>query len=110
MPLYGAWLLFNTRSYLSFTTNPAIQNFIYAIIFVCTAVIPALLSYMLWQTGKISSLEMPERKERFAPFILTLLSYLGGIYLMYKLPVPRFFGIILAWNYLSGVEEMIKNG
>lgn len=109
MPLYGAWLLFNTRSYLSFTTNPAIQNFIYAIIFVCTAVIPALLSYMLWQTGKISSLEMPERKERYAPFFLTLLSYFGGIYLLYKLPVPRFFGIILTGGAILIAVSFIIN-
>lgn len=95
MPLYATWLLFNTGSYLSYSTTPALQRFIYIVIFVSTYMLPAISAWLMTQRGWLTSLEMSNRKERLLPFLITLICYIAGIYLLFRLPIPRVFGIMV---------------
>ncbi len=101
MPLYGTWILLHSGSYLSYTTSPILQRFIYLIVFVSTYLLPALSAWLLWQKGWIGSMEMKERKERSVPFLAALVCYTAGIYLLFKLPVPRLFGIMVGGGALA---------
>lgn len=109
MPLYATWLLLNTGSYLSFSTAPTLQNFIYIVLFVTTVVFPGLGAWSLLKNGKIGSLEMPDRQERHWPFVLTLVCYLAAIYLLLRLPIPRIFAYMVGGGLLAIAWAFIIN-
>lgn len=109
MPLYATWILFNSGSYLGYITTPAMQQFIYIVIFVTTCFLPALSSWLLLRNGKIGSLEMPDRKERSVPFVFALISYATCIFLLYKLPVPRLITIFVSGGGLIILYAFIIN-
>ena len=95
MPFLATCILFNTDNYLSYTVSEGLQHFLYAIVFLCTYLLPATIAWIMYQRGWISSMEMEERRERHIPFMMTFTCYLGGVYLLFQLPVSRLFGLTL---------------
>jgi hypothetical protein len=109
MPLYATWLLFNTGSYLGFAISPVLQKFIYIVVFISTSLLPSLSVAMMWKQGWVASLEMPERKERHLPFLVTLACFASGIFLLLKLPIPRIFGFIVGGGLLAILLAFLIN-
>jgi hypothetical protein len=95
MPLIATWVIFNSGGYISFVTGEKIQRFIYIVVFISTYLLPATTSWAMWKTGWINSLEMETRKERNLPFLASLVCYLAGAYLLFTLPVPRIFAMMI---------------
>ena len=109
MPLYATWIILNTGSYLSFSTSPILQKFIYFVVFISTTLLPSLGAWLLMKNGKINSLEMPERTERNLPFIITLLCYVASVYLLFNMPIPRIFAYMVAGGLLAIIWAFIIN-
>lgn len=109
MPLYATVLLLNSGSYLGDILPSGLKQFLYAIVFVTTWLLPASITWLLWQKGWIDSPEMNDRNERHIPFILTTVCYSGGIYLLLQLPVSRLFALSLTGGAMAVLLAFIIN-
>lgn len=90
MPLLAVFIAFKFDWYLSGRLVSDQENIIYLIIAMSTIAFPGLNILLLKWYGVVSSLSMPIRKERSAPFISTLFFFGLGYYLLRKggLPTP----------------------
>ena len=95
MPFYGFILLF-TFTYLNIMPIQYIA-FVLSIVFTFTLLTPSLFISLYKWMNKWSMKEVSERKRRFIPYTLTLMSYATCLLTMYKMHFPRYFaGIIMA--------------
>jgi len=92
MPLLAVFIAFKFDWYLSGRLVSEQENIIYLIIAMSTIAFPGINILLLKWYGVISSLSMPIRKERSAPFISTLFFFGLGYYLLRKgnLPIPLY--------------------
>jgi hypothetical protein len=90
MPLLAVFIAFKFDWYLSGRLVEEQENIIYFIIALSTIAFPGINILLLKWYGVVSSLSMPGRKERTAPFISTLFFFGLGYYLLRKgvLPPP----------------------
>lgn len=109
IPLYSTWILFNSNNYLSYAISPKLQDFLYLLIFVITYVIPAGLTWILWQKGWVSSLELENKNERTLPLFLTLCCYIASIYFLIILPIPRILGLTMIGASLALLFTILIN-
>lgn len=89
MPIYSiAFLFVYTYFRLIF-----IQDFwiIIAPAIIFSFALPALLIYVLYKLKMVSDLSLKKRKERFLPYLITLISYSFMIWLYYKMGMPKWF-------------------
>lgn len=79
-------------------------------VFVITFVFPLISILILRFTGNVSSIELPERKERIMPFIFIAFYYGMACYLFYlKLPVnPVFIKILLVTCLLVTISAILN--
>jgi hypothetical protein len=109
MPLYATWLLFHAGSHLSYTIPDTLKLFLYALMFVMTAVLPASIIWFLWQRGWIESPELNAREERHIPFLLTLACYGGALWILLNLPVSRLLGLSLLGACIAVLLALLIN-
>ena len=109
MPLYATWLLFHAGSHLTYTIPESLQFFLYAFMFVMTALLPASIIWFLWQRGWIESPELYQRNERHIPFLLTLSCYGGALWILLSLPVSRLLGFSLLGACLAVLMALLIN-
>jgi len=92
---YGFVLLF-TFTYLNIMPIQYI-TFVLSIVFTFTILTPSLFISLYKWMNKWSMKEVSERKRRFIPYILTMMSYATCLLTMHKMHFPRYFaGIIIA--------------
>lgn len=101
MPTLAVILAFSIDPHLTFTFTTKGKWVIIGMVFVMTALFPMMSMFMLWRSGAVSELSMPKRKERFVPFLLTLIYFGMAYYLLRRTPnspamLALFSGIILA--------------
>jgi hypothetical protein len=101
LSFYGIVILLNAETWMSYTVFPQLRYVLYMVVFVCTFLLPAMTVLMFLKKGMISSLEMHMKEERTWPYIVTLLFYIAGWFLLNKLPLPRIFGNILMGGSLA---------
>jgi membrane-associated phospholipid phosphatase len=92
MPLLAVFIAFKFDWYLSGILVNDQENIIFLIIAMSTIAFPGLNILLLKWYGVVSSLSMPIRKERSAPFVSTLFFFCLGYYLLRKgsLPTPLY--------------------
>lgn len=88
MPLLAVFIAFEFDWYLSGRLVEDQVNIIYLIIAMSTIAFPGLNILLLKWYGVVSSLSMPVRQERLAPFISTLFFFALGYYLLRKGSLP----------------------
>ena len=94
MPTYGVMLLF---VYTYFGVIYTRQFWlIISHIFLFSFVIPAILIFMLFRMGIISDLSLTKRRERFYPYLITLLSYTAMMIFYYRMNMPKWFLLMIA--------------
>lgn len=81
MPLLALYLSLQSIPSLGFAINPYL-NYIYGIIIGCTILLPLLTIFFLIKTGKVSSLEMSDHKERSLPLFRTVIWMFLGFYML----------------------------
>lgn len=94
MPTYGVMLLF---VYTYFGTMYAHRFWsIVAPVFLFSFLIPALLIVMLYRMGLVSDLSIKVRRQRFIPYMITLLSYGAMLFFYYRMRMPTWFLMMIA--------------
>lgn len=85
MPTFVLFLFFQSPSYLAYIQSD-IQQMFYLFYVLATFLIPLTAIPLLVSLGFISSLEMPNHKERRIPLIFTAFAYTITHFLLYRLP------------------------
>lgn len=93
MPVLALWAAMQLDPHLSYFLPPQARLFTLGIVVVMSVVFPSISMLLLRRAGAISSLEMPTREERIAPFVLMLIYY-GMTY--YMLRQTRLDGSVLS--------------
>ena len=68
-----------------------------SLVFCFTVLLPVIGIFFYQKINGWGIKELSERKKRFIPYILTIMSYVGGLITMYRIHFPRYMsGILLA--------------
>lgn len=69
-------------------TNPPSLPLLLLMAFLFGSAFPMLVIYLMYKTGKIGDLDVTDRSQRKAPFILSILVYALGTIIMFALNAP----------------------
>lgn len=89
MPIYGVALLFVYTYFRLIYINLFWTIMAPALLF--SFALPACCIYVFYKFGIVSDLSLTKRKERFMPYLFTLISYAAMLYFYYQLGMPRWF-------------------
>ncbi|MEZ4808561.1 MAG: hypothetical protein R2815_13950 [Flavobacteriales bacterium] len=96
MPLYTLALAFRLDPYLAFFMPQEARWITLGMVGLMTIAFPITSTLLLLRAGMISSLEMPLRRERIGPYVMTLLYYGMTWYLVRQAPLhPSVNGLFL---------------
>jgi len=94
MPTYEVMLLFVYTYFGTMYRHQFWQIITPVVLF--SFVVPTILIIMLYRMDFISDLSLKVRRERFYPYIVTLLSYTAMIVFYYRMHMPLWFLMIMA--------------
>ena len=101
MPIYSVVLLF-VYTHFKFTyANEFFSLIIPTVLF--TFLIPGVLIYMMLRVGIISDLTLLKRRDRFAPYAVSMICFGFLIYYFYNLGLPLWF----LWMLVAPIVTMI---
>lgn len=107
IPTLGMVLLFRMDSYLTYSIPGQVRQFILLIVFINTALAPALSMLLLKRTGVIKDLLLSERAERIYPVLLTSLFFFLTYYLLRQAVLPSIMYYYLMGATLSVVLTLL---
>lgn len=107
IPTLGMVLLFRMDSYLAYSIPGQLRQFILLIVFINTALAPALSMLLLKRTGVIGDLLLSERAERIYPVLLTSLFFFLTYYLLRQAVLPSIMYYYLMGATLSVVLTLL---
>ena len=93
MPIYSVALLFLYTHFRFVYANHFFNLMLPTALF--TFLIPGVLIYIMLRVGIISDLTLLKRKDRFAPFAVTMLCFAFLIYYFFKIGLPTWFLMML---------------
>jgi hypothetical protein len=101
MPVLAFAVALRTDLHISYFLPVEMQLITVGLITLMTAVFPLISILLLRRAGMISSLEMPIREERIAPFVMTLIYYAMAYFLLRQARLDTvvlglFSGVIIA--------------
>lgn len=109
MPFIGSIIILYSNSYFSYSLPAEFKRIILGLIFLNTAIIPALISYYMYKKGWISSLHMHHTHERRVPYLLTAVFYMITYYILQKTPLPPMLMLMILGASLAVVICLIIN-
>ena len=107
MPTYGIFLIFQLNTYITYQYTDDVRRFFYLLIFTFTFLAPVLVTIYLYRDNQITSLHIPNRKERWLPFLLTMLFYIFTYFLLKETKAPELFDTMLFGAALSIMISLI---
>ena len=93
MPIYSVALLFVYTHFKFIYVSQFFTLLIPTVLF--TFLIPGVLIYIMMRVGIISDLTLLKRRDRFAPYAVTMLCFGFLIYYFYNLGLPLWFLLML---------------
>lgn len=107
MPVYGVILAFNLSilDYMPFGTKLTFTLITAAI----NMAVPALLVVLLKRFGVVEDLGLNGRKERFIPYIITIIAMGATGWFMWTKHAPLWFVMFFAGGALAGLVNMLVN-
>lgn len=97
MPFFSVFLAFTVDPYLASYFLPESKGAIYSVMALNTFLVPTLLIIYLKKLKVISSLDVENRRERFVPFMVTLVLYTVTYILLRRSPLPEIlYSMVLA--------------
>lgn len=93
-PLFALYLIFHADSYLNYNAPWELKKFLYLFTFSLLVLMPVLSLWILVRNGMVSSFMVPGRKERTAPYLITVFYYLLFYFLIKR--IPYFPGTLLS--------------
>ncbi|MCB0428909.1 MAG: hypothetical protein KDD54_02260 [Flavobacteriales bacterium] len=109
MPLLASYILLHTHTYVAFSILPKGKLVIYAILMLCTVMLPIITALVLLRNGMIETLHMETKEERRLPFLATAIYYFTAYYLLAKLPLPRIIMLLQLGATLSVILVLLIN-
>lgn len=107
MPIYGMLVAFN-YSLLSFM--PTGSKWVFTLITFCfTVAIPMLLVVLMKKLGMVQDLGLNGRKERFIPYLISILSMGGTAVFMWYKGAPMWLNMFFAAGAAAGLVNMLVN-
>ena len=107
IPVYGAFLLFGL-DYFSFYPSIYIWS-AHIAVFTLGTMVPLLCILILYKLKVISSINMPNRRERFIPYLFTLISYIVCAFALYRLAMPKFvYSLMIAIAVALFINSIIN--
>ncbi len=88
IPTIGIIILFRLNTYISFAVADQAKRFILIMVFINTAVAPALATVLLRRSGVIKNVLLDERGERLFPLLVSALFYILTYYLLKQITLP----------------------
>lgn len=85
MPLFAMYIIFHSDSYLNYNTNGDAKPMLYLFVFLLTVVMPGVSTLILVRNKMVSSFSMPLRRDRNAPYLITVFYYFLLYYLLRKI-------------------------
>ena len=104
MPLYGIYTLAHTNPFSIYT--PDYLLFIKILVGVFTLIVPLLILLLTMKLGAVSNFQIDIRRQRTAPYLLTLVSYGICLYMFYEIRVP-FLLLLLSWGVIVSLLALI---
>ena len=106
MPTFGVLLLFVYTTFGKEYLKQFWQIVTPSVVF--SFALPAILIYILYRLKVVSDLSLTIRKERFYPYIITLVSYSAMILFYSRMGMPRWFMmLIIAMVLIMGIAILI---
>jgi hypothetical protein len=109
MPTLALIIAFSMDPHLTFAFSVRGQWVIIGMVFVMTALFPASSMFMLWRSGAVSALSMPQRNERLVPLLLTLIYFSMAYYLLRRTPNTSVTLALFAGIILSAAASLLIN-
>jgi hypothetical protein len=109
MPAYSFFLVFQFNTYIAYSLTQSVKVAIFTVLIFNTVLIPAFISFMLVKKGSVNSIEMVTKEERLWPFLTTSLFFILSSYLLYYIPLPRIFFLILLGATITVVLGFLIN-
>lgn len=102
IPTAGMILLFRLNTYINFSVPDPAKRFILVILFVNTALAPALSVFLLQRTRLIQEVVPGGRYDRLLPLLISSMFYILTYYLMRQLSLPS-----LVNYYIMGATMLV---
>jgi len=109
MPTIGLLIVFNTNSYINYTTPSELKYAALLLVVLSSCIIPMLVAMILLNKKIISSLEMPTSKERLIPYLTTILAYFFILYMFQRANLPPIIFNFISAAALSLILAFIIN-
>ena len=97
VPTYIIIFLLNMDVFLAFMIPFSVRLWIITMFFTVTFTMPAMMIWMMYRRGIISSMQMEMRSERFYPLLLTTIFWVIGYVLLSRTGLP-----VIYYQYLLG--------
>lgn len=107
MPTYGLFIVFQLNTYLTYQYSAEARRFFYLLVFTFTFLAPVLVATYLVRSKQISSLEMANRKERWLPFVFTIVFYLFTYFLLRRVNAAPVFDEMILGATVSIVLSLL---
>lgn len=102
MPTYGIIISF-TATYMALSSIPTgIKILVSAIVFALTALLPALVIFVLWRTKKIQDAGLNDRRERILPLAASVLCYIAALVYLFSIHSPWWI-----WGFMSAATAAV---
>lgn len=107
MPLYGTLLIFN-QTILAYTST-ALKWSVSLVVFGITVAVPMLLVILLKHFGLVNDIGLNDRKERFIPYVITILSMAGSGWFMLVKHAPEWVGMFYMGGAAAALVCLVVN-
>jgi hypothetical protein len=108
MPTIGIMILMFTNSYVAFIPLQA-KKMLIILTAIGTLILPALMVPLFLLQGKISNLEMDDRRERLYPLALTAVFYSLTFVLFLRIPVFKLIHAFMLGTMLSVIAGFLTS-
>ena len=88
MPTLSYFVLFQLNTFVSFAVSAEAKRFIMVIVFINTAVLPALAIWIMKKTGYVTDYMLSERSERLLPLFLASALFFITHYMLRQVSLP----------------------
>lgn len=109
IPSYAMLILINSKN--NYTLALPLENryIAFAIVFLASFVLPALIMFILVKMGTIKSIQMENRHERVLPLFLTAIFFYSTYYLLKQGPHFALFNIFMLGATLLVIISLLIN-
>src|SRR5690554_1107051 len=109
IPLGAVFIAYNFDWYIAGSLSEDQMQIIYMVVAFSTLIFPLLNIFLLKWYGVVTSLSMPNRNERHAPYISTIFLFSLGYYMLRKGALPEaLFSILTGCIVTLGLVTLIN--